>query len=116
MRPAFALFIALLVMPVAMRADTYTYTYTGNNFTTVTAPYTTGDSITGSFTLSAPLGPNYNNEVTPISQEFSDGLVTFDSLADIFIFEIETDSSGNIDMWIISEDETPVGGITLQLL
>jgi len=82
-------------------ADTVTYTYTGNDFTIISAPYTTSDSVSGWFTLSAALGPNLGFQIiTPDSGQFADGILTFNiasaSFADV---AIGTDSSGNISTW-----------------
>src|SRR5215831_3405351 len=76
--------IALVSTPAL--AQTYVYTYTGNDFTSVFnaaneleygfVPYTTSDKITGSITFSAPLGANYSGNPSPnmLSFLFMDGV------------------------------------------
>jgi len=86
---------------------TSVYTYTGNDFSDVTGPYTTSDSITGSLTISSPLAANLmfsENNVTPIAYSFTDGVQTFtnnSALTDV-IFGFATDSEGNITGWLVS--------------
>ncbi len=67
-------FIALI--STSALAQTYIYTYTGNDFTSASGPYTTSDKITGSITFSAPLGDNYsgNPSATMLSYNFTDGV------------------------------------------
>src|SRR5580698_7913276 len=101
-------------------AQTYRYTYTGNDFTSVFnaanellygfVPYTTSDKIAGSITLSAPLGDNYEGtpSATLLNFNFSDGVgpqniggtqVAFPNAG---AFTFGTDSSGAIVSWNLS--------------
>src|ERR1700722_6983711 len=91
-------------------ASTYTYTYTGNDFTSggVEPPYTVSDRITGSFTLSAPLGDSFSGLVTPISFSFTDGQQTITNSnithpygSSFEYIDINTSSSGAILGWSI---------------
>ena len=67
-------FIALV--STSAQAQTYVYTYTGNDFTSASGPYTTSDKVTGSIAFSAPLGDNYNGNpsATMLNFNFSDGV------------------------------------------
>ncbi len=80
-RLAVGLLIALGIARLSTasaKADTI-YTYTGNDFTTAVAPYTTNDKITGTLTFSSPLDDNLINETEdPESFSFSDGVQTLD--------------------------------------
>jgi hypothetical protein len=71
-----ALAVVLHLGVLAGSAQTYIYTYTGNDFTSASGPYTTSDKVTGSITFSAPLGDNYegNPSATILSFIFSDGV------------------------------------------
>jgi len=102
-------------------AQTYIYTYTGNDFTSVFnaanellygfVPYTTSDKITGSIAFSAPLGDNYegNPSATMLSYNFTDGVgpqnVAGSTLGGGLGFPyvmdstFGTDSSGDIVSW-----------------
>ena len=81
--PRISLGIAILMMAVGAQrvsATTITtYTYTGNDFTFASAPYTyAGDSIQGSFTI-ATLGDNLAwSLITPLTFSFSVGTTTVD--------------------------------------
>jgi hypothetical protein len=96
--------VLLVASTVAAHADTYTYTYTGHDFNDVSAPYTTSDFVSGSFTLAAPIPPNESIFVSiqPLSFSFSDGVQTIDS-NDVSnnSFQIGTDSAGAINEWVI---------------
>lgn len=61
---------------LAGSSQTYIYTYTGNDFASASGPYTISDKVTGSITLSAPLGDNYegNPSATLLNFHFSDGV------------------------------------------
>ena len=79
-----------------------TYTYTGSPFTNFYFGWSGGTSVTGSMTLSAPLGDNLNlASVTPIAFSFTDGDDTITNLntnpGTQFLFS--TDSSGAIINW-----------------
>ena len=97
--------VLLVASTVAAHADTFTYTYTGHDFTSVSAPYTTGDFVTGSFTLAAPLAANesFPDHFQPLSFSFSDGVQTIDSVnANNEDFNVGTDSFGAINQWSIA--------------
>jgi len=97
----------VLSLSASARANVI-YTYTGNPFTTVQAPYTTADRVTATMTLPNPLAANLSNvDVTAnlVSLSMSDGVQTLD-LANpgpgtnpFIIAEFSTDSSGNITAW-----------------
>src|SRR5271170_1340219 len=101
---------------LAGSAQTYEYTYTGNDFTSVSnAPptsflngsYTTSDKVTGSITFSAPLGDNYEGtpSATLLNFNFSDGVgpQNIGGSQAVFpyvgAFNFGTDSSGAIASW-----------------
>jgi len=94
-------------------AGTITYNYTGNDFTYAVAPYTTSDSVTGSFTMASPLPPGLvgqpNQSVNPSSYNFSDGILSYTSTngSDLF-FDISTDTRGAISGWLIQVCEGAV--------
>jgi len=94
----------LIVFSAMAKADTL-YSYTGNDFTYAESPYTTSDSITGSFTTSVPLADDLSLvTITPISYSFTDGVQTITDLTNTNpdpFFDISTDSSGNIIQWEI---------------
>ena len=106
----FVLSIALLgllcLMPLSLLADTYTYT--GSDFTTAGTPYTTPDSISGSFSVSAALGAD--GGFTPNSYSFTDGVYTF-TPSDSTIIQFHAGDAGaeNVsgslvgDWWIVLE-------------
>jgi hypothetical protein len=89
-----------------------TYTYTGSNFNLVYGPpYTTGDRITGSVTLTAPLANQRPlSDATNLlkSLEFDDGHQTRSwtqgqPFPDTFVCDIRlgTDANGKINSWAI---------------
>ena len=98
-------FIALV--STSAFAQTYVYTYTGNDFTSASAPYTTSDKITGSIAFSAPLGDNYagSPSATMLSYNFTDGVGPQNYAGSqagspyVTDFIFATDSSGAIVSW-----------------
>jgi hypothetical protein len=85
-----------------MMADVTTYTYTGNDFTIATAPFTTSDSVTGSFTaatLDANL-VNASNNLDVYSWNFTDGPDIFTGSYSV-IGNVSTDASGAIEEWYV---------------
>jgi PEP-CTERM motif len=111
--PVLAL-LATLTLPIPMLADSITYTYTGSDFTSVNGPYTTADSVTGEFTLSAPLADNLTTltDITPVSFSFSDGVQTITNLSvtpsyNHVDFEFETDATGDITFWNVEISPAP---------
>ncbi len=123
--------LALGFMPLVSTpapAQTYVYTYTGNDFTSVfnaanellfgIVPYTTSDEITGSIAFSAPLGDNYsgNPSANILSLHFTDGvgpqnLVGYSgSFPRTMDSTFATDSSGNIVFWNLGVVDFLFGG------
>jgi hypothetical protein len=105
---------------LAGSAQTYIYTYTGNDFTSVFnaagegfyggVPYTTSSHITGYISFSAPLGDNYsgNPSATLLSYNFTDEVGPQNAAGDTsgglgFPYVMDstfgTDSSGDIVSW-----------------
>jgi hypothetical protein len=89
-------------------ATTYTYTYTGPDFALpfVSVPYTTSDNVSGSVTLTQPLGDNFSGPISSIlySYSFSDGVQTISSSTPgVYLFPGEdnfvTGLSGLITSW-----------------
>lgn len=99
--------LAACTMTLTLAAST-TYTYTGNAFQAVFGgSYTTSDFVSGFFTVASPLADNLvfsNQNVTPISYSFTDGVQTFDSTSPPtnVTFDIGTDASGTITQWDIN--------------
>ena len=109
----YAVALVLQFGVIAGSAQTYVYTYTGNDFTSVfnaaneleygIVPYTTSDKITGSITFSAPLGDNYegNPSATMLRYLFIDGVGPQNVGGPPYVLAstFGTDSSGNIVSW-----------------
>jgi hypothetical protein len=95
-------FMLLFLLPLPLLADTI-YSYTGNNFTNVTVPYTTSMSVSGSFTVAGgPLSCSAWCGVTPLSFAFSDGVQNITSIDGYpTLILIITDMSGVIINWDI---------------
>jgi hypothetical protein len=85
-----------LILGSAASASTM-YTYTGN-------PFTAGatGSVSGEFTVSSPLGSNFNGAVTPTQFSFSGGQFSLDSSSSpAYVFDIQTSGAGAIIAWFI---------------
>ncbi len=116
-----AIAVVLHLGVLAGSAQTYIYTYTGNDFTSVFnaagelgyggVPYTTSSHISGYISFSAPLGDNYagNPSATMLSYNFTDwvgpqsaaGSLMEGRLGFPYVMDstFGTDSSGNIVSW-----------------
>jgi MYXO-CTERM domain-containing protein len=97
--------IALLGLSAA-HADVI-LTYTGNDFTFFTAPYSATDKVTASITLANPLGDNLNlTPVTPLAFSLSDGVQTITNAPTTTssIFEFTTDATGTISGWEVTAE------------
>ena len=71
--------------------------------TTATGPYTTTDSVTGSFTVSIALGDSLTNvSVTPSAYTFTDGVNTYTNAnSTIADFSVSTSATGAIANWYV---------------
>ena len=104
------------------------YTYTGNDFTTVTPTlsslYTTSDFVSVTLTLTAPLQDNLNlASVIPdvVSVAISDGVMSYDlaefpdTLLEGPIIEFSTNATGDITNWEVSLIAAPsISGSIIQ--
>jgi hypothetical protein len=77
-------------------------TYTGNDFTSFTAPYTATDKVTATITLAIPLGNGVNEHVAPLAFTLNDGVQTITNILPMLgvtFFTFSTDNEGNIFRW-----------------
>ena len=105
--------VVLASSTVPLAADV-TYTYTGNDFTIATSPYTHSDSVSGFFTLAAALNDNFSGAITPTSYSFTDGVQTFTNASPpaTVTFEVDTGASGNITEWFVFLQNTNASLLT----
>jgi hypothetical protein len=110
---ALLLVLGIVLAATPVHADSYTYTYTGNDYASAGSPYTTSMNITGSFTLANPLPANLglvNITALTTSWQFNDG-VTIWSSSDAASYtgdgpfeyglEVGTDNSGAVNKWYV---------------
>ena len=94
------------IMPPNVRADTYMYSYTGNDFTVATPPFNTSEYYYGDFTYAGILPPNTSAlNISPLSFSFTAGSITMTNTTPqltITAFSVSTDPSGAIDAWDIT--------------
>jgi len=94
--------IALLASLISSYAYAVTYTYTGANYTDANGAYTTAMRMTGIFTTSSPIPPNFAGDISGIitSWSFSDGVQTINNTNGLFHPNFPpaatTDASGNL--------------------
>jgi len=116
-----AYWIGLLILASICTPDAransilYTYTYTGNVFSSAVGVYDTNDYVHGYFTLTSPLGSNFPySQITPLTFSYFDGHVTVDSsnynsLPGYIWYYVSTDDNGNVQAWrfqLLSQDGT----------
>ena len=72
---------AVLALLIGNYAYATTYTYTGDNFTEATPPYTTSMKVTGTMVTSSPIPSNSEVDISDIlvSWSFNDGVQTISS-------------------------------------
>jgi hypothetical protein len=97
--------ISALACSLSASAAEITYSYTGNAFNNfggdATCPLEC--NISGSFIISAPLGPDFDGYFVPDSFSFTDGVVTItQSNATSFAFGFITNSLGEITLWNVN--------------
>jgi hypothetical protein len=117
--PRIPLGIAMLMMALGapmMKAST-TYTYTGNDYNSyIGAPYTSSDSVDGYFTFASPLADNLSDASVslPTIYSLNDGVQTITGPLVSYVFNISTDSNGNItnwDIWLYGNAGSGLGSI-----
>jgi hypothetical protein len=89
--------------PLPTPSQPTTYTYTGDPYTSATAPYSVGGSLTGTLVTANPLPPSLPlTDVGALltSYSFTDGVQTrMDVDSALCSFKVATDGAGNITMW-----------------
>jgi len=110
-----ALVALLAASSLPLLADTFTYTYTpagplANSDGSALGNSLVGDSLSGSFTVAASLGDNFNSNstvLTVLSYSFSDGQQTItDANGTEPFFEILTNGTGTIFIWDVAVTST----------
>ena len=95
----------------SLPSDPTTYTYTGDPYTTATAPYVVGGNLQGTLLLATPLPPFLPlTDISPwiVSFAFSDDVETR-TQANSFVcsFEVATDGTGQITRWQVFLRRSP---------
>ena len=79
------------------------YSYSGNNFTSATAPYTTAMRVTATFSLTSELAANlFEVDLIPsvLSFTMADGIAVYDVATSPFSsLVVSTDGAGNLFQW-----------------
>ncbi|HEY4008897.1 MAG TPA: PEP-CTERM sorting domain-containing protein [Acidobacteriaceae bacterium] len=129
MRIRFLVVAAALVVPLSMKAQSYTYTYTGSPYDfstvdnvdqnppgTVAAPFT-GDSLDGSFEVTGKIDNLSGAKITTGAFSFNDGAETISSNTpgDYFYALISTDASGNLTSYSIGAWDPTNGSDFLEI-
>lgn len=107
--------VVLSLVPSLASATTI-YTYTGQAYSSATAPYNTSEFVTGSFTVNTPLAANLTNgTVTPVSFSFNDGeqTITDQTALSSSFGNLSTDANGNIVGYYIQINNLSQGYIKL---
>ena len=105
-----ALSFAVLALSIGNYAYATTYTYTGNNFDTVTGVYSTSHSVSRSFTVASALPADMDGDISQqvLSYSFTDGVNTLNESNSVLCtglaygILVGTDSNGNLDEWSVS--------------
>jgi hypothetical protein len=95
---------AFAALSFAYPAVPTTYTYTGNPFTDVNAPYTTSMFVTAMVTLANPLAPNMPLQTASVTAfTLSDGVQTITNLtSSSFLIQFATGPTGAITAWAVN--------------
>jgi PEP-CTERM motif len=98
-----ALLLAAVIGASTAKASVI-YTYTGNDFTSVSSPYTTNDKVTASLTYDTALAASTTSGALPTGFVLMDGVDVLTNLTPLrnLIFQVSTDQNGNIVQWHIS--------------
>jgi hypothetical protein len=89
-------------------------TYTGNDFTIFSAPYTGTDKVTASITVANPLGDGFTGAVSPLAFSLNDGVQTITNTSGPFItetFDFNTGPTGTITSWGVDVQGSLTGEI-----
>ena len=111
--------VALLASLISSFGYAATYTYTGEYFYEVGAPYTTDMRVTASITTSSPIPPNSTNlDISAILTSWSanDGIQTINNTNGVIYptvppTDFSTDASGNITAGKFTAIISPIGTV-----